>query len=157
MNYAMDHYLLKPKCKLVLQKCSNCTKISIDDYSYLHSDNSGILEKGDYWHATPFPSDFHWISDIKLPYPWENDDRPILVSYTGSTRSYYNPARRLRGSIVFYCELHPTTCVHSSYGKNGTRDSFKVDGYNPLLLSSKSIFCFQPIGDLMTRKGLFDR
>jgi hypothetical protein len=47
-------------------------------------------------------------------------------------------------------------CEHATYGKNGTRDSFKVEGYDPLSISAKSIFCFQPIGDLMTRKGLFD-
>lgn len=64
--------------------------------------------------------------------------------------------RRLRGSIVHYCELHPSVCAHNSYGLNGTRFSFKVDGHNPLELSLKSVFCFQPIGDLMTRKGLFD-
>ena len=65
--------------------------------------------------------------EVRRPFPWENTDRPILVSYIGSTRSYYNPARRIRGSLVHYCELHPpTVCSHSSYGKNGTRDSFKV-------------------------------
>ena len=64
--------------------------------------------------------------------------------------------RRLRGSIVHYCELHPLVCAHNSYGLNGTRFSFKVDGHNPLELSLRSVFCFQPIGDLMTRKGLFD-
>jgi len=46
--------------------------------------------------------------------------------------------------------------MHNSYGLNGTRFSFKVDGHNPLQLSVRSVFCFQPIGDLMTRKGLFD-
>ena len=62
----------------------------------------------------------------------------------------------MRGSIVHYCEKHPKECVSSSYGLNGTRFSFKVDGHNPLSLSQQSVFCFQPIGDLMTRKGLFD-
>ena len=61
MNYAMDHYLGKPKCKsLLANSCYNCTKLAIDDYSFLHAGNEGLVDKGDYWHATPFPSDFHW-------------------------------------------------------------------------------------------------
>ena len=32
----------------------------------------------------------------------------------------------------------------------------QVEGHNPLSLSARSVFCLQPIGDLMTRKGLFD-
>lgn len=80
----------------------------------------------------------------------------MLVSYIGSTRSFYGPARRLRGSIVHYCDMHPTECISQSYGSNGTRSSFLVGGYDPLQLSARSVFCFQPIGDLMTRKGLFD-
>ena len=68
MNYAMDHYILKPKCKSLLLTCSNCTKVAIDDYSFLHSDDSGIVEKGDYWHAIPFPSDFHWVPIYLLSY-----------------------------------------------------------------------------------------
>ena len=157
MNYAMDHYILKPKCKsLIAGICTNCTKFAIDDYSYMYANDEGIQHRGDYWHATPFPADFHWTKEVKRPFPWENTDRPIIVSYTGSTRSYYNPSRRLRGSLVHYCGLHPDDCVHSSYGLNGTRHSFKVDGHRPLQISQRSIFCFQPIGDLMTRKGLFD-
>jgi hypothetical protein len=157
MNYAMDHYILKPKCKsLISGICSNCTKFAIDDYSFMYADDEGVRVRGDYWHAIPFPSDFHWTQHVKRPFPWENTDRPILVSYIGSTRSYYGPARRLRQSIVHYCELHTADCVHNSYGLNGTRFSFKVEGHRPLQLSQKSVFCFQPIGDLMTRKGLFD-
>jgi len=157
MNYAMDHYIGKPKCKALLGGvCRNCTKVAIDDYSYMHSADQGIVDKGDYWHAVPFPADFHWTKEVQTPFPWENTNRPVLVSYIGTTKSWYNPARRIRGSIVHYCELHPGVCVHQSYGMNGTRDSFKVEGHNPLDLSAKSVFCFQPIGDLMTRKGLFD-
>jgi hypothetical protein len=156
MNYAMDHYIGKPKCKSLLAGiCSNCTKFAIDDYSYMYATNSGILQRGDYWHAVPFPGDFHWSKQFKPPFPWENENRPILVSYIGTTRSYYGPAKRLRTSIVHYCELHAMDCVHQTYGLNGTRHSFKVDGHNPLQLSAQSVFCFQPIGDLMTRKGFF--
>lgn len=94
MNYAMDHYILKPKCKsLIAGTCKNCTKFAIDDYSYMYSGDAGILARGDYWHAAPFPADFHWSNEVKRPFPWENDDRPIIVSYVGSQRSYYGPAR----------------------------------------------------------------
>lgn len=165
MNYAMDHYILKPKCKsLLLNVCSNCTKIAIDDYSYLHSGDIGIKEKGDNWHAVPFPSNFHWSKFTPRPFPWERDnlpeDRNILVSYIGSTQSYWNPARRLRGSLVHFCSLHRKDCVHATYGEGGGRSVFrdlsKDASKNPLEVSSRSIFCFQPVGDLMTRKGLFD-
>eukprot|EP01032_Pedospumella_encystans_P010716 gene10716-12502_t len=157
MNYAMDHYILKPKCKsLISGVCANCTKFAIDDYSYMYATDAGVQSRGDYWHAIPFPADFHWSREVARPFPWENTDRPILSSYIGSTKSFYGPARRLRGSIVHYCELNPKLCVHSSYGLNGTRHSFKVEGHRPLQLSQQSVFCFQPIGDLMTRKGLFD-
>lgn len=157
MNYAMDHYIGKPKCKRLLNGiCRNCTKLAIDDYSFMYGDDQGIKDRGDYWHAIPFPADFHWTRYVKPPFPWDETDRPILVSYVGSSRSYYGPARRLRGSIIHYCELHSNECIHQSYGANGTRSSFLVEGFNPLQISSRSIFCFQPIGDLMTRKGLFD-
>ena len=161
MNYAMDHYIMKPKCKsLLLNTCSNCTKIAIDDYSYLHSGTMGIDEKGDFWHAVPFPSNFHWSKYTPRPFPWERDasSRTTLVSYVGSTQSYYNPARRLRGSLVHFCSLHAQDCVHANYGGGGGRSVFRDPSStgNPLQVSSRSIFCFQPIGDLMTRKGLFD-
>ncbi len=157
MNYAMDHYILKPKCKsLISGTCANCTKFAIDDYSYMYSDNKGILTRGDSWHAIPFPADYHWSRSFRGNWPWMTTYRPLVASYIGSEKSFYGPSRRLRSSIAHYCSLHQDTCAHQSYGLNGTRFSFKVDNYNPLHLSQHSIFCFQPTGDLMTRKGLFD-
>lgn len=157
MNYAMDHYILKPLCKSLLAgTCRNCTKFAIDDYSFLHSGNEGIDSRGDFWHAAPFPADFHWSREVSGPFPWENTNRTVLVSYIGSDRSFYPPARRLRGSIIHYCRLHPNECTHGSYGFEGTRYSHNIEGHRPLQLAQQSIFCFQPIGDLMTRKGLFD-
>jgi hypothetical protein len=157
MNYAMDHYILKPKCKaLIAGTCTNCTKFAIDDYSYMYSGDNGIKNRGNYWHAIPFPADFHYSSSVSAPFPWEQTYRPILASYTGSEKSFYGPSRRLRQSIAHYCNLHQDKCVHRSYGLNGTRYSFKVEGHNPLAIAQHSVFCFQPTGDLMTRKGLFD-
>lgn len=159
MNYAMDHYILKPKCKsLIAGTCTNCTKFAIDDYSYMYASDHGVVNRGDFWHAVPFPADFHWSTNVSRPYPWEETRRVIVASYTGTDRSFYGPSRRLRQSLYHYCGLHAETgeCVHKSYGLNGTRFSFKVEGYNPLSISQSSVFCFQPTGDLMTRKGLFD-
>jgi hypothetical protein len=42
--------------------------------------------------------------------------------------------------------------VLQSYGINGTRSSMLVEGFDPLTVSQRSVFCFQPMGDLMTRK-----
>lgn len=84
MNYAMDHYIQKPLCKAFLSGvCSNCTKFAIDDYSYLYASQDGVAVKGDYWHAIPFPSDFHWTTEVKRPFPWENTHRPLVVSFVG--------------------------------------------------------------------------
>ena len=152
----MEHYLNKPKCKsFLVNTCQNCTKFSIDDYSFLFAERDGIPLKGDDWHAAPFPSDFHWNVDFKGPYPWEHQQRDILVSYTGTSASFWAPARRLRQSIVHYCSVH-RDCVHVGYGANGTRSSMQVAGYSPLEVAKRSVFCLQPYGDLMTRKGLFD-
>lgn len=157
MNHAMNHHLGKPKCRQLLAgMCYNCTKLAIDDYSFLQSTDVGVIDKGDGWHAVPFPADFHWSKHVKRPFPWEHRDRPVLCSYVGSTQSYYGPARRIRQSLAHYCHIHQDLCVHKTYGINGTRHSFRVAGHNPLQTSLNSVFCFQPIGDLMTRKGLFD-
>jgi hypothetical protein len=105
MNYAMNHYIGKPKCKqLLIGACMNCTKWAIDDYAYLHSDERGVVEKGDSWHAAPFPADFHWSKHVNPPFPWENTNRPILCSYVGSTQSYYRPAARLRQAVAGFCQ-----------------------------------------------------
>jgi hypothetical protein len=157
LNYGMIYYIGKPNCKqLLVDSCYNCTKVAIDDYSYLHATNKGLLGQGDYWHAVPFPADFHYTKHVKKPFPWDNRDRPYLSSYVGSIKSYDRQAQRLREAIVHYCDKHEKMCKHTSYGANNSRESSKVEGHNPLQLSASSIFCFQPIGDLPTRKGLFD-
>jgi len=157
MNYAMEHFLNKPKCKsFLINACRNCTKFAIDDYSFLFKEKDGVPLKGDDWHAAPFPGDFHWSRKVEKPYPYEHRDRPLLVSYIGTKNSYWAPARRLRGSLVHYCALHASDCVHVGYGANGTRSSMLIEGYTPLEVAKNSIFCLQPYGDLMTRKGLFD-
>lgn len=54
------------------------------------------------------------------------------------------------------CNTHPNECVHHTYGMNGTRSSMSIDLYDPLAVARGSVFCFQPMGDMPTRKGLFD-
>jgi hypothetical protein len=76
MNYAMDHYSLKPECKSHLSRaCANCTKFAIDDYSFMYATDAGIVNRGDHWHAIPFPADFHWSHQVTTPFPWEEDAR----------------------------------------------------------------------------------
>jgi hypothetical protein len=49
-NYAMEHHIGKPKCKAFLSGvCFNCTKFAIDDYSFLHSGDQGMVTKGTNW------------------------------------------------------------------------------------------------------------
>eukprot|EP01039_Chlorochromonas_danica_P003017 gene3017-3291_t len=111
MNYAMDHYSLKPECKSHLSRaCANCTKFAIDDYSFMYATDAGIVNRGDHWHAIPFPADFHWSHQ----------------------KSFYGPLRRLRQSIAHFCSLHPQHCLHQSYGLNSTRFNHKVDGHRLL-------------------------
>lgn len=156
-NYAMDYHLRNPKIKNILANvCRNCTKFAIDDYSYLYASDVGLNAKGDNWAAVPFPSDFHWTKEVVPPFPWEMTDRPVLCSYVGTTMSFWGISKRLRTQIVRSCRQHPHLCVHQTYGRNGTRESFAIDAYDPLELSRKSVFCFQPSGDMPTRKGLFD-
>lgn len=157
MNYAMDTYLLKPRCRALLEACSNCTKLSIDDYSFLYPDGGKgdpvARSKGDNWVAVPFPSNFHWTRAVSRPFPWEGADRPLLVSYVGSTDSYWAHAKSMRRWLVSACARHPDECVHRAYSKG--RDAHAERDVHREL-SQRSVFCLQPLGDLHTRKGLFD-
>lgn len=157
-----SHYLGKPKCKKFLSGvCRNCTKFAIDDYSFMWPDDEGIQNSGDYWHAVPFPSDFHFNKDIVRPFPWENDDRPYIASYVGSSQSYATTSTALKTSLAHFCSLHavPNGCVHYSYGGAGKNDEnergFEFnETHQPFMAYRQSIFCLQPLGDMPTRKGL---
>lgn len=159
LNYAMGHYLGKPKCKAFLAGvCTNCTKFAIDDYSFHWAD--GVEHQGGYWHAAPFPSDFHFNKGIRRPLPWEQIYRPYLVSYIGSTKSYSGQAHRVKASLAHFCALHSVAklCYHSAYSPS-LADPRSVDynaSFHPYVPYREAIFCFQPMGDMPTRKGLFD-
>ena len=101
MNYFMDFHILKPACKAFLVGvCNECTKLAIDDYSFMYTNKSEI-DRGINWHAVPFPSDFHWSRVVQRPFPWEsNQPRDILVSYVGSAWSTWNPAVRYAALLV---------------------------------------------------------
>lgn len=161
LNYGMVHYIGKPKCREFLAGvCGNCTKFAIDDYSYYFASDAGIKFQGDGWHAAPFPSDVHFNKDIVHPFPWElDDDRDLLVSYVGSTQSFSSKATQLKTSLAHFCSLHMNNiCSHQSYGEtpNNPRALDFNASYDPLSVYRQSIFCFQPNGDMPTRKGLFD-
>jgi hypothetical protein len=54
-NYAQEHYIGKPACKKFLSGvCFNCTKLAIDDYSFLHSGDQGMVTKGTNWSDVSF-------------------------------------------------------------------------------------------------------
>jgi hypothetical protein len=98
---------LKPPCKaFLIGACAHCSKLAIDDYSFLYTNHSeSAAERGSGWHAVPFPSDFHWSRAVARPFPWESEQaRDILVSYVGSSWSTYNPAKRLpyRLTILYF-------------------------------------------------------
>ena len=149
-NYCMDHYLKKPKCRYFLENvCYNCTKLAIDDYSFAYYKEYHYF-KGINWHAIPFPSDFHWTRLVTRPYPWEATDRPYLVSYVGSSKSHFGPARNLKRKLETLCHKHKELCIHASYSKDGSRSSLYVQGHDPLWVNRHSVFCLQPIGTRTT-------
>ena len=163
-SYAYDFYLLKPNAVPLYRLCENCTKITPEDYSFLvQSKEKNIAQqmKGKYWHAVPYPSNFHWNKRVERPFLWEktSESRPLLVNYIGAAYSICELATKLRREIYKICPTHPENiCKLSHYSKRHDREPTLMEGaedphYN---LSLNSIFCFQPLGDTTTRKGLFD-
>ena len=106
----------------------------------------------------PFPSNFHLNHEVQRPFLYERTDRPYLVSYVGSSNSYLPTATKMRREMLKFCTLHSADCTHSPYNKNGDREPELANGGENAhyKYSLKSVFCLQPIGDLPTRKGLFD-
>ena len=110
-------------------------------------------------HAVPFPSNFHWTSKVITPLPWENRDRPILASFIGSTSSYWKRARLLRMKLAKYCDRNYPSCIRMAYANHsGERTTYLDENSSDphRILSYRSTFCFVPVGDMPTRKGLFD-
>lgn len=153
VNQNMNYFLGAVKCQQLFMKCWNCTKVSIDEYMFIGKDRDAELKfRGINWHAIPFPSDFHYTS---LPssssniLPWESDhERKTLISFVGNKRRFNHLATEIRTKLLEQCHLHNSSCVHGSYNHQTVT--------SPNQLSSNSIFCLQPPGDMPTRKSLFD-
>ena len=174
INSAMNHFYGSECSKFLSQVCQNCIKISIDDFSFLfgdtemHKKTKSTMQalrngRGVNWRAVPFPSDVHWSSRVVRPYPWESGhERDIVVSYIGSNISYNHKAARLRLHLVKQCQKHPDLCYWLAYGANknvASRDFSSINVHNGATVHDvmrRSVFCLTPMGDLPTRKGLFD-
>lgn len=145
INQAMGNFNLRPACKLFLKGfCENCTKLAIDTYI-----NCG---PSPHWHAIPFPSNFHWSSNVTNP-PWLDYNRPrkYAVSFTGSTSSFSMKSVVVRKKMKSECEKHPECFVDLMKSHFDVKIS-NASGYTNL----ESVFCLNPPGDMPTRKGYFD-
>lgn len=145
LNQAMGNFNERPACKLFLKGfCENCTKLAIDTY-----ENCG---PSPHWHAIPFPSNFHWYSNISNP-PWADYERPrkYAVSFTGSTGSFSRKAVIIRRKMKSECDKHPEcfTNMLKSHLDVHMSDAAKY-------INLESTFCLNPPGDMPTRKGYFD-
>ena len=109
-------------------------------------------------HAVPFPSNFHLDHKVRNPFLFEQIKRPILVSYIGGSSSDSPFTSRMRGEMLTYCKQHSSACKRAHYSKSNERDpNLNEEADNPQYkVYLRSVFCLQPIGDLPTRKGLFD-
>ena len=106
----------------------------------------------------PYPCNFHYDHHIQRPFLWEmNNDRSVIVSYIGSFQASCALALRLRLELQSFCAQDTITCKHTNYQGKDRADSLRAEDADPHHgLSLNSIFCFQPLGDLPMRKGLFD-
>ena len=159
--YAIDQLILRPKAIALIALCENCTKLTIENYSFLYSsakEKSLSQElKKDNWFAVPYPSNFHFSSTVKAPLLFESTQaRPLLVSFIGTPWCSSDISVHLRKDLVHYCTKHgPEVCYHAHYSKHGNRGTDLTEDVH-LQYSWKSIFCLEPSGDTTTRKGLFD-
>ena len=111
--------------------------------------------------SVPYPSNFHWSVHVQRPFPWEHNShhsrRPLLASYLGSIQAHNIFATLLRAELYSACMAHPKKCVYDGYSASHDLAGAKEEGVDPhRALSHRSTFCFQPIGDTPTRKGIFD-
>lgn len=64
----------------------------------------------------------------------------------------------MRRWVAGHCIASAERCIYQTYGRGRHRES-NLQGGNKdphSEVSMRSVFCFQPLGDLHTRKGLFD-
>ena len=165
VNQNMNYFLGAANCQNFLSGiCYNCTKIAIDEYSFLHSINrheAALAKRGDYWHAVPFPSNTHYSSHTVPPFTWSRTNtidaqRNVLVSYTGSRHSYNHVSMRFRSAIMDNCDIYNNYTRHDGLTACSTGKYSAHPGHGQLPLAARSVFCFQPTGDMSTRKSVFD-
>lgn len=91
------------------------------------------------------------------PFIWETDiGRHILACYVGSTESSNSLASALRRELKVYCD-ECSECKFAGYSVNHDTGFIEDATQDPhLRITRHSIFCFQPLGDTITRKGIFD-
>ena len=107
--------------------------------------------------AVPYPSNFHWSPAVQRPFIWEmRSERHYLASLVGSTESTNMLATMLRRQLKSYCYFHPK-CKAASYSADHDTGFIQDTTRDPhYLVTMHSIFCFQPLGDTIPRKGIFD-
>ena len=83
-------------------------------------------------------------------------ERHFLACNIGSTGSSNRLASSLRKELKVYCDANPK-CKFMSYSADHDSSLIEDAARDPHLQFSKhSIFCFQPLGDTIPRKGIFD-
>jgi hypothetical protein len=144
------------------QICQNCTVLTIETTPTLTSRKYYSNKSRKWWYAVPYPSSFHWHSQIQT-LPWTQDARsvseihqarPYLSIFIGSVETSTprsNMCRRqakkdcvadTKGDCLWLDTMHACQGVLN-----------QTDG---MMLYRKTIFCLAPTGDSLTRKSLFD-
>ena len=177
-HYGHDHliinslyYMFGVRCMDIFEACANCTVIAPDVpnhnqhpvFQEFRADNRSFPRR---WYGVPFPSAFHWHDHIQQV-PWNNSHRnaSIYASIWVNPGVQQPPAVKLRKALAVQCEQRPKDCAnlrvrnrhHNQCYKSGAQNCMENEGaMTGLEAYNASIFCMQPPGDLMGRKGIFD-
>lgn len=89
---------------------------------------------------------------------WGDCHKPVGKERTGPLAVFVGSARAeetQRINVIRHCELRPELCVFLDTGQPDLKlDNALITKMDDLLMSS--VFCLNPPGDTLTRKGLFD-
>lgn len=166
-------------CRNIINVCLNCTILNFDIEDYLENKLYKNADNGQFGlnrrvFSVPFPSLHRWnenyspyvsFTNLRIPLSkstlshfsvniLKNYSRPIFVSFWGSTFVWYKPATIVRNHLVENCKSHPRYCYYLP-SINRLQNS-AVQNLSAIEVYSNSVFCFQPSGDLESRKGIFD-
>jgi len=139
--------------ELLAGVCQNCSMLTIEGTPNRISTMYHRSKK--YWFTVPYPSSFHYHEDI-VTLPWSKEQqqkRSIFVLFMGSIRTLNIASNAFRKALHYQCLNSTGFCqwyeaAHSCKGV--------VNMTSNMLLLRESVFCPQPIGDTVTRKGVFD-